>query len=32
LQHRSGTSCLRWTVFKSRFYGLLRKVFHKTTT
>ncbi len=21
LQHHSGTSCLRWTVFKSRFYG-----------
>ena len=21
LQHRSGTSCLRWTVFKSQFYG-----------
>ena len=21
LQHRSGTSCLRWTVFKSRFCG-----------
>jgi hypothetical protein len=21
LQHRSGTSCLRWTVFKSRLCG-----------
>jgi hypothetical protein len=30
LQHRSAS--LHWTVFKSRFYGLLRKIFHKTTT
>ena len=29
-QHRSAS--LHWTVFKSRFYGLLRKIFHKTTT
>lgn len=30
LQHRSVS--LHWTLFKSRFYGLLRKIFHKTTT
>lgn len=30
LQHRFAS--LHWTVFKLWFYGLLRKVFHKTTT
>lgn len=29
LQHRSAS--LHWTVFKSWFYGLLRKISHKTT-
>jgi hypothetical protein len=27
LQHRSGTSCLRWTVFKSQFYGFAAQKF-----
>ncbi len=30
LQRRSAS--LHWTVFKLRFYGLLRKIFHKNTT
>ena len=32
LQHRSGTSCLRWTAFKSQFCGSLRSLCRKTTT
>lgn len=32
LQHRSGTSYLRWTDFKSRFCGSLRSIYRKITT